>query len=254
MTTSLSKANSSALIEIPGFTRERIDLIKRTVAKDATDDELQMFLNQANKMGLDPLTKQIYFQKYKNRKTGEWKVTIIVGIDGYRVTAARTGLYAGSDDAVFDDPKNPTIATVTIYKMVGGQRCPFTASARWNEYCPQPPQDHMWRKMPNTMLAKCAEGLALRKAFPAELGGAYIKEEMDQAGEPKIIDAPTVIEEPKVIATTKLSKLLEAFEALGVDQTELEATIAKPLTAATELDLEILRGYYYQQKAKAEAK
>jgi hypothetical protein len=70
---------------------------------------------------------------------------------------------------------------VTVYKIIGNVRCPFTASARWDQYYPGDEQGFMWRKMPHLMLGKCAEALALRKAFPAELSGLYIKEEMDQA-------------------------------------------------------------------------
>jgi phage recombination protein Bet len=165
------------------FTRDKVDLIKRTVAKGATDDELALFLHQAQRTGLDPLARQIYFQKRRSKSNGD-QVTILVGIDGYRVVANRTGLYAGNDDPVFDDEANPRKATVTVYKMIGGQRCPFTATARWEQYYPGDAQGFMWRKMPHLMLGKCAEALALRKAFPAELSGVYVKEEMDQAGPP----------------------------------------------------------------------
>jgi hypothetical protein len=81
-------------------------------------------------------------------------------------------------------PAWPYKASVTVYKMVSGQRCAFSASALWDEYC-QLAKDGkptvMWQKMPYLMLAKCAEALALRKAFPAELSGVYTHEEMMQA-------------------------------------------------------------------------
>jgi hypothetical protein len=65
--------------------------------------------------------------------------------------------------------------------MVQGQRCPFVAAAYWDEYCPAQGQDKMWQKMPRTMLSKCAEALAIRKAFSTKLGGVYTADEMQQA-------------------------------------------------------------------------
>ncbi len=163
------------------FTEAQLDLIKNTVAKGATNDELKLFLYTAAKCGLDPLTRQIHFVKRGNQ------ATIQTGIDGYRVVAERKGDLAGIDDAVYDseDGDKPKKATVTVYRMVNGQRVSFTASARWSEYAPQGTQAFMWNKMPYLMLAKCAEALALRKAFPNDLSGIYTNEEMEQADTPK---------------------------------------------------------------------
>lgn len=186
LNTSMVKASNTQLIT--AFNRDQIDLIKRTMAKGATDDELKLFLYQAQKKGLDPLSKQIYFQKRRNKK-GEDQLTIITGIDGYRTLAVRTGQYAGNDDPVFDNEDRPTKATVTVYRLVGGVRCAFSATARWDQYYPGDAIGFMWNKMPHLMLGKCAEALALRKAFPEELSGLYVKEEMDQAGPPMVLDA-----------------------------------------------------------------
>lgn len=171
------------------FTREQIDLIKRTVAVGATDDELKLFLYTCQKRRLDPLAKQIYFQK-RRAKNGPDRVTIITSIDAYRLTADRTGLYAGNDDPVFDSEESPSKASVTVWKFIRDTRCPFTASARWDHYYPGDDLGFIWRKMPHLMLGKCAEALALRKAFPEELGGLYIDEEMEQAGQPLVPQGP----------------------------------------------------------------
>lgn len=175
--TALVKRDPQAVVT---FSADQVDLIKRTVAQGATDDELKIFMHQCQRTGLDPLARQIYFQK--RRAGGQDRVTIITGIDGYRLVADRTGQYAGNDDPVFDDEERPQRATVTVYKLVGGVRCPYTATARWSQYYPGDAQGFMWKKMPHLMLGKCAEALALRKAFPAELSGIYTPEEMEQAG------------------------------------------------------------------------
>ena len=158
------------------ITPAQVDLIKSQIAVGATDDELKLFLHVADKSGLDPLSRQIYFIK----RSG--KMTIQTGIDGFRAVADRTGQYVGSSDPVFEDNgKIPAKATVTVNKVVGGVVGNFTATARWEEYYPGKSQGFMWDKMPHTMLGKCAEALALRKAFPAQLSGLYTGDEMDQA-------------------------------------------------------------------------
>lgn len=189
MSNQLTVAKTQALVE-SSFTPEQLDLLKRTICKGATDDEFKLFLYIAKRAGLDPFTKQVHAVKRWNNKLGKEEMAVQVGIDGFRLIANRTGTYAGSDDPVFDDEKQPKRATVTVYKMLGGQRCPFTATARWDEYFPGEKQGFMWKKMPCVMLGKVAESLALRKAFPAELSGFYTDEEMEQADAQQKIVAP----------------------------------------------------------------
>ncbi len=136
------------------FDQTKIALIKATVAKDATDSELQLFMHLCQRTGLDPFARQIYFQKRYTKRGGS-QMTVLTGIDGYRLIADRTGLYAGNDDPIFDDEAAPRKAVVTVYKLIGGMRCPFTSSARWDQYYPGDDQGFMWRKMPHLMLGKC---------------------------------------------------------------------------------------------------
>lgn len=172
------------------WTREQIELAKRTVARGTTDDEFALFAHICKRTGLDPFARQIYAIKRKDNRTNSSVMTVQTGIDGFRVVAERTNCYAGSDDAVFTGAGEDMVATVAVYKMVGGTRCPFTASARWKEYYPGDKGGFMWKKMPHVMLAKCAEALALRKAFPADLSGIYSHDEMQQAGPIREIAPP----------------------------------------------------------------
>jgi hypothetical protein len=134
---------------------------------------------------LNPLIGQSYLVPRKSGGQTNWVEQ--TGIDGLRLIAGRTREYAGSDEPVFveTDQKTtagktrPSKASVTVWRFVQGVRCPYTGSVYWEEYAQS---SSTWNGMPHVMLAKCAEAHALRKAFPEDLSGLYVEEEMDQAG------------------------------------------------------------------------
>jgi phage recombination protein Bet len=214
----------------PAVTPEHMALIRATIAKDATPAELDLFLYDNARQGVHPLDRLIHFTK----RSG--KYTPITSIDFMRIRAAETGEYAGNDDPIFTGTeKGPTFAaTATVYRLVGGQRYPFAATARWSEY--KPDQDFMWQRMPCVMLGKCAEALALRKGFPKQLAGLYVKEEMEQATPARadvgIGPAPPVIEAPAVEATgapadPPLPEAWKEFALPKVEAGRLRGRVAK---------------------------
>lgn len=168
--------------ELTTFDSEQIALIKSTVAAGATDNELGLFLQQCKRTGLDPLTRQIYFMKYGG------KVSVITSIDGFRLIAQRSSEYEGQTRPTWYDSDGneykvwlrkepPAACEVGVYRR--GFREPLFAVARFSEYA----KGQMWDKMPALMIAKVAEALALRKAFPNEMSGLYTADEMNQASE-----------------------------------------------------------------------
>jgi phage recombination protein Bet len=149
--------------------------------------QLFIFAKICTDKKLSPFSRQIHLTRYNTREG--MKYSIIVGIDGYRSLAARTGLHAGTEDAKFDvmpdgsyktaaeliaAGKKPVSATVTVYKLLSpGLRASFSHTAVLSEFQGQ----QKWQSMPFQMLAKVAEAFALRKAFPDELAGLSITEE-----------------------------------------------------------------------------
>lgn len=166
------------------MTQSDIDILTKSKFKGFEPHEIEYCAKICQQLSLSPFLNQIHFVKRRN-KDGSSAIAAQVGIDGFRLAAQRTNAYAGSDDVIFEygpDKKRPVKATATVYKIVGGVRCGFSASVRWDEF--YNPVGGMWDRLPHQMIGKCAEAQALRKAFPAELSDMYVPEEMSQADRP----------------------------------------------------------------------
>lgn len=214
--------------------------------QEATSLEIDYFFGACNRLGLDPISKQIYAIMRYDKRAGRKKLTIQVSIDGYRSKAAETGEYAGSDDAVFvgktPDGK-PAQATVTVYRIVQGHRCPFTATARWAEYV----GDGQWGSKPHIMLAKCAEALALRKAFPAELGGTYTTDEMNHADHAEVVEVAGLTDE-------QAARIVALSDKAGIAESVRDVRISNMKPSEFDRAVATLEQRIVEQEAAEDAK
>ena len=235
---------------------DKMKLVGETLCPGASVPQIKLFSNICDRVKLDPFARQIYYIKIG----GRW--TTVTSIDGLRVVAERSGQYVGQqgpywcgEDGHWKDvwlsKERPMAAKVVVLKTSNGEGVIETpAVAHWEEYGSSRGQ---WGKMPILMLAKCAEALALRKAFPNDMSGIYTKEEMDQAGGEDIVtvgeperkafvprDPEPVQEKPAedLLATlasrstTPADALIEEPETVVVETTKVES---KPRYNETQL-------------------
>lgn len=249
MSTAIVPSNDVTVEIRKGLTHEQVDLLKRTICKGASDDELALFIQVCQKTGLDPFTKQIYAVKRWDKKANREIMTTQTGIDGFRLVAQRSGEYEGQlgpywcgkdgkwvDIWTQDGP--PYASKVGVWRK--GFKEPAWGVAKFDSY-KQEFRDkqtgrmeltQFWQKMPELMLAKCAEGLALRRAFPAELSGIYTPEEMSQADDAPIASGGVLggavdLKDPDSDAYNKTTqgdrrKFLTAAKQLGWDEKDAD--------------------------------
>lgn len=182
------------------WSETQLAALKQIGLQDAPKADLAVFLHTAQRTGLDPFARQIYMINRGGRQT------IQASIDGLRIIAQRSNEYAGQTppmwcdaDGVWVDvwlkPSAPVAAKVGVYRK--GFAEALVAVARLDSYMPKTREGKpmgLWATMPDVMLAKVAESLALRKAFPNDLSGIYTSEEMEQA-DTKHVAAPVVVSE-----------------------------------------------------------
>lgn len=234
------------------FTQEQVSVIKNQIAKDATDMELKSFIYQCERTGLDPFSRQIYFIK-----SGD-KVQIQTSIDGLRLIAERSDKYEGQtqalwcgSDGVWKDiwvsKEYPVASKIGVYKK--GFKEPLYAIAHWNEYYPS--AGYMQKKMPALMIAKVAESLALRKAFPNEMSGLYSQEELVNVPEEKKITSsievlnatsrpvtPLIVNPimPMVPQPAQSDINAEFDKASQANQEDFNEYVTAPITQVTNVD------------------
>jgi phage recombination protein Bet len=194
-----------------------------------TPGDLKVFLSYAQRTGLDPFARQIYLIGRRQRQDdGTWrkKWAIQVGIDGFRIVAKRSGKYRGQTPAEWCGPDGqwrdvwledgpPAAARAGVLHADFDQ--PLYAVATWTQYAAINTKGEvtgLWPKMGPLMLHKCAEALALRRAFPNDLSGIFIAEEMEQAGPGELPVPPVPRAFDEMLADAIAAETVEQLQAV----------------------------------------
>lgn len=226
------------------WTDQQMAALQQLGVATNSQGDLAVFFHQAQKSGLDPFKREIYMI------TRSGKPTIQTGIDGFykiadRVTTRTGGTWGISEtywcgqDGQWVDVWLQQGAPAAAKVIVERNGSKFTTVALTSEYTATGP---MWKKMPARMIAKCAEALAIRKAFPEDLSGLYTSDEMAQADNQQVVNrAPqqrprTTQQRQQVQAKPEPSGRDWYAEAGECETADALAALYKECAASGELD------------------
>ena len=232
------------------WNREQVELIKRTVAKGASDDELKLFLHLAARYDLDPFTRQIWFIKYGD------DAHIFTGRDGFLHIAHRSGAFNGMQTQLREEPigfeiryynrkekkvevlKRPSqfVAVCTVYRKDMEQ--PFICEVWESEYSTG---QGLWPTKRRVMIQKVAEASTLRRAF--DISGLYLPEEVSE-NEVEVVSGDRPVIAPSELKDALMTKAAELAEVSGGDRDSVLKKVCNirniDLANATDKDLQAL--------------
>jgi len=237
MTTALASVQPDAIQ--PFFSPEQERMILSQFLGGASKSEAAVLLEIVKRRRLDPFSRQVYFVKRWDAAKRDEVWAIQTSIDGLRSIAERTGKYDGQDEPVYGEDEAGKFCKVRVYRKDWSPTRAAVGIAYLNEFI-QKKKDgtvtSFWARMPRLMLAKCAEALAIRKAFPEDAAGLYISEEMPETPERHVQSVERRMVEGVVEAVRAHDALPPAaILEPGVDPVSMQPAPLKPEVVEAEV-------------------
>jgi phage recombination protein Bet len=281
--TAITKPKKSELttrLENRGIDPMLWNAIGASIFPGASDESKLMAIDYCKSRNLDIMKKPCHIvpMNVKDAKTGQysWRDIIMPGIAEIRITADRTGKYAGQDAPIFgpmvemDFGKStytvPEFCTVTVYRIINGERVSFSHTEFFEEAANTTKDgalNSMWSKRKRGQLSKCAEAGALRKAFPEESGGIIAAEEATD-DHMKVATGRVVNDNPMKLANPYQDEPAEPYDGLkGAVPAELppldpqptdEPPMESPVEVSEQAEREQLLGDIRDTLAEANIK
>lgn len=192
-------------------------IVASVMPKNATEADRLALATMMQSYNLNPLRKEVYPISYGGR------LSIVVGVDGWRRLAHETGRYAGGEAAYgFDSEGRVDSCTYTVLTKDGGR---FSFTCWLDEFRQGTPT---WHKSPRHMLRIKAEVHCLKAAFG--LAGPTEYDAEAEAAVPAAVPA-----RPQDDRIADLNRLLTApsTEAVVAPQAE-PAAVESPSPAGLE--------------------
>ena len=174
---------------VKGWTSQQVEAIKRTVAINATNEELTMFLYLSGKTGLDPFSNEIWFIQINGKNR------ILTGRDGYLKIANNHPAFRGIEsDAVYsndvftrrmsnngDNIIRHEYSLKDRGELLGAYAKVYRSDRDFPAFFLAPMRDYdkksgAWLQYPHAMIIKVAEAMALKRAFA--ISGLCTQEEL----------------------------------------------------------------------------